>query len=294
MYMKEFFFLFLLISSIKSFSQTNYEFYGALKLNENDKTLVTYRLIFSESKGILKGYSITDMGGENETKNVIKGSYNKKTKAFSFYEDNILYTKSNYNKNDFCFVVYEGKLKLIENTNKIEGKFKSFYKNNKECINGSLVLVGSAKLKKALNKINTKIQNSNKVDVETKIKVNPLTILDSLKVNNLTNGQNLNVFSKSSSITFEVWDSKIEDGDRIDFFQDDVAILKNFKITNQKKTITTSLTAEKTVFKLEALNEGDRPGNTVMIRIVDDVDRLFELISFLKKGEKASITILKN
>ena len=294
MYMKKMFILFLVLFSSKSFSQTNYEFYGALKLNENDKTLVTYRLNFSDFNGVLKGYSITDMGGDNETKNVIKGSYNKKTKAFSFYEDDILYTKSNYNKNDFCFVVYEGKLKLIENTNKIEGKFKSFYKNKKECINGSLVLVGSAKLKKALNKINTKIQNSKKIDAPTKVKVNPLSIMDSLKVNNLTRGQNLNVFSKSNSITIEVWDSEIEDGDRIDLYQDDTLVLKNFKITNQKKLITTSLTSEKTVFKLEALNEGDRPSNTVMIRLVDADDRVFELVSSLKTGEKASITILKN
>ncbi|MCA6421864.1 MAG: hypothetical protein IM568_03470 [Flavobacterium sp.] len=292
--MKELFFLFLLIISIKSFSQTNYEFYGALKLNENDKTLVTYRLNFSESKGVLNGYSITDIGGQNETKNIIKGTYNKSTKDFSFYEDDILYTKSNYNKNDFCFVVYKGKLKLVENTNKIEGKFQSFYKNKKECINGSLVLIGSAQLYKKLNKINNKIQSSKKVDEKTKIKVNPLSILDSLKVNNLTRGQNLNVFSKSNSITIEVWDSKIDDGDCINLYQDDVEVLKNFKITNQKKTITTLLTAKKTVFSLEALNEGDRPGNTVMIRLVDSDGRVFELISFLKKGEKASITILKN
>ena len=191
-------------------------------------------------------------------------------------------------------MVYEGKLKLIENTNKIEGRFNSFYKNKKECINGSLVLVGSAKLKKALNKINTKIQNSKKIDAPTKVKVNPLSIMDSLKVNNLTRGQNLNVFSKSNSITIEVWDSEIEDGDRIDLYQDDTLVLKNFKITNQKKLITTSLISEKTVFKLEALNEGDRPSNTVMIRLVDADDRVFELVSSLKTGEKASITILKN
>lgn len=293
MHTRQLFFFFLMLFSSISFSQTNYEFYGALKLNENDKTLVTYRLNFSENKGVLKGFSITDLGGDNETKNIIKGNYDKKTKAFSFYEDDILYTKSNYNKNDFCFVVYEGKLKLIENTNKIEGKFKSFYRNKKECINGSLVLVGAAKINKTLNKINNKIQSSKKVDEQTKLKVNPLTVMDSLKVNNLTRGQNLNVFTKSNSITIEVWDSEIEDGDRIDLFQDDTSVLKNFTITNQKKVVTTSLVAEKTVFRLEALNEGDRPSNTVMIKIKDNDNRVFELVSSLRKGDKASITILK-
>lgn len=294
MNIKEFLSLFLLILSMKSFSQNNYDFYGTLKLNENNKTLVTYRLNFTETKGILNGYSISDIGGDNETKNIIKGSYDGITKVFSFYEDYIVYTKSNYNKNDFCYVVFKGKLKLVENTNKIEGNFQSFYTNKKECINGSISLIGSAQLYKKLNMIGNKIKNSKKIDAKTKIKINPVTILDSLKVNNLTSGQNLNVFSNSSSITIEVWDSKIEDGDRIDFFQDEVVILKNFKITNQKKTITTLLTAEKTVFKLVALNEGDRAGNTVTIKIMNDVDKLFELISFLKIGEKASITIIKN
>jgi hypothetical protein len=54
--------------------------------------LLHYIFNFSDFNGVLKGYSITDMGGDNETKNVIKGNYNKKTKAFSFYEDDILYT----------------------------------------------------------------------------------------------------------------------------------------------------------------------------------------------------------
>ena len=44
------------------------------------------------------------------------------------------------------------------------------------------------------------------MDVTTKAKANPISLLDSLKVNNLVKGQNLNVFVKSESVEIEIFD----------------------------------------------------------------------------------------
>ena len=48
------------------------------------------------------GYSITDISGEHETKNIITGSLNKKNNMLSFSEQEIVYTKSTVNENSFC------------------------------------------------------------------------------------------------------------------------------------------------------------------------------------------------
>jgi hypothetical protein len=290
MFNNYFYFLFFIILS--GYSQGKYEYFGAIKLNANDKTIISYRLVFSEENGVIKGYSVTDLGGNNETKNIISGNYNQKTKELSFKEETILYTKSKYNKDMFCFVNFSGKIKLVESNTKIEGNFKGLYNNNKKCIDGTIALIGSNKLYKLLNKINKKIQKSSKVNEEVKQKVNPINILDSLKVNNLTKDQNLNLFTNYDILTLEIWDSKIEDGDVINLYNNDVLVLKNYTILNKKKKITIKLESNQSVFSIEAIDEGEQKPNTSTFKINDE-ERTFELISNLKKGEKAYITINK-
>lgn len=290
--MKIFTFTLFFLFFINSYSQEKFEYFGALKLNGNDKTVITYRLMFYENEGKLDGYSITDIGGPHETKNTISGSYNAKTKELNFREESILYTKSPITASMFCFVNYSGKIKLVNDNSKLTGDFKGLYQNKTKCIDGTLTLIGSAKLYSLLNKINNKLQKSKKVDDKVKQKVNPISILDSLKVNNLSRGQNLNVFTKFNTLDLIVWDSKVEDGDKINLYNNDVLILKEYVLVNKKKKITANLEKGNNVFKIEAVNQGDLQLNTASIQLIDQ-ERTFDLVSNLKKGESASITIIK-
>jgi hypothetical protein len=285
--------LLLLFFALNIFSQTRQEYFGALKLNGNDKTTITYRLVFNVDNDLLSGYSVTDLGGENETKNSISGTYNKTTKTLEFKENDILYTKSNFSEKSFCFINYSGKIKLVDNNTKLEGFFKGLYKNNKKCIDGTILLIGSDKIYKLFNKINNKIQKSNKVDEVIKKKVNPVNILDSLKVNNLVKNQNLNVFVKSEKVTLEIWDAEVEDGDRINLYQNDKQILNSYEILNKKKKIVVNLEDGQNAFRIEAVNEGYKGFNTATIQIIDN-ERIFDLKTNLKKDEKASITLIHN
>lgn len=282
--------IFFIMFSITSYSQTKYEFFGALKLNGDDKTLITYRLVFTDVKGKVSGYSITDIGGEHETKNTIVGQYNSKTKEFSFNEDQITYTKSTFQRNSFCYVHYKGKLKLVEGVNKIEGDFNGLYKNGKKCINGTIVLINSEKVTQTAQKYNKKIQKSKKVDTNTKEKVNLVQMLDSMKVNNISKDQNLNVFVSSNKIQIEIWDAKTEDGDRINLYKNNTAILSDFEVKNKKKVIEITIDNETEVIKLEATSEGDRKPNTAMVRIIDG-DQNIDFTTNLKKWENASIIL---
>lgn len=290
--MKIFTFFTFFIFFLGAYSQEKYEYFGALKLNGDDKTVITYRLMFFENKGKLNGYSITDIGGPHETKNSISGKYNPKTKEISFKEDGILYTKSPITQNMFCFINYTGKIKLVNDNSKLTGDFKGLYKNKEKCIDGTLTLIGSNKIYSLLNKINNKLQKSKKVDEKVKQKVNPITILDSLKVNNLNKGQNLNVFTKFNTINIVIWDSKIEDGDIINLYKNDILILKEYVLVNKKKKISTTIEDGDNVFRIEAINQGEVQLNTASIQLIDE-ERTFDLVSNLKKGETASITIIK-
>lgn len=62
--------IFLLTFYFGQAQEMNYT--GLLKLN--DSLMITYEVALSEREGIVKGHSVTDFGGEHETKSLIKGS----------------------------------------------------------------------------------------------------------------------------------------------------------------------------------------------------------------------------
>lgn len=274
-------------------SQNKYEFLGAVKLNGNDKTLITYRLVFEEKNGVINGYSVTDLDGIHETKNTISGTYDKKTKLLTFQENDILYTKSKFSQSSFCFVNFSGKVKLVNNTSKIEGAFKGLFKNKQKCIDGTLALVGSNKIYNLAEKVNKKIQKSNKIDKKVKEQNNPIALLDSLKINKLSKNQNLNVFWESKSVKIEIFDSGREDGDIINLYHNNKLILENYKVKHDKKIITVNLDLATTnEFKILAINEGDLAPNTAKI-ILHDSNRTFELFTSFKRNESAFITFIQ-
>ncbi|MBY0244009.1 MAG: hypothetical protein K2Q03_00995 [Sphingobacteriaceae bacterium] len=282
--------IFFLLSSF-CFAQDKFEFMGIVKINGDDKSVITYRLVFTEKDGLISGHSITDLGGAHETKNSISGTYNKKTKDFFFKENAIIYTKSKYSDNQFCFINYTEKLNL-KNVSKIDGDFKGLYANKTKCIDGKLTLVSAKKIEKLVNVVSKKIAKSNKINDATKASLNPNNILDSLKRNNLLKNQNLTLFTQNNELLFEIWDDQVEDGDVISLFQNDNLILNNYKVLNKRKQLKIQLNAKKTTFKIEALNEGEMKLNTTTIQINDEGKKI-DLISILNAKESAFITIIR-
>lgn len=285
------FLTFFLIFNLAVSSQNSYEYFGVIKLNGNDKTAITYRINFEENKGVLNGYSVTDLGGNHETKNSLVGKYDKKSNILTFKETDILYTKSTFEEKSFCFVNFSTRVKLSNENSKIEGKFDGLFRNNKKCINGTLTLIGSQKINKLVSTVNKKIQKSKKIDIKTKEKYNPIKLMDSLKMNNLVSNQNLNVFWESDDFVMEIWDNGKIDDDKINLYANDKLILNNYSVTMDKKIIKLK-SISKNVIKIEALNEGTISPNTARILLIDKA-RSFELTSNLKKGETSSITIIK-
>lgn len=288
---KFYFFLFLVFLNPFVLSGQAYEFYGVIKLNGKMESAIPYRLIFNEKDGKIKGYSITDMTGEHETKNFVDGTYDTEKKYLSFKEKNIIYTKSPISDDSFCFISFEGKIKLDSKKPKIVGKFKGLFKNKTKCIDGTLELVSSLTVQSYLAKASKKIQKSKELDEETKKKYNPIQIFDSLQTNQLTTAQNLNIFNTSNKVSFEIWDNGVEDGDIINLSHNGKLILQNYMVTKAKKKVELLLESEQNVFTIEAVNEGTQSPNTAMI--VLEGDKIVEFQSNLKLGQTATVTILK-
>jgi len=282
--------LFFLFSSTSIFSQKEQEYYGVLKLN--DTALITYKLNLIEKFGLISGYSITDIGGEHETKSIIKGFYNNKTNNLIFKEEEIIYTKSKVTEYDFCFVHFDGSLKEINSKKNIKGKFSGRYSDNTSCIDGEILLNNVEKIEKKIRKVEKFIKKTKKIDQETKNKIDIRNTLDSLKTNILRSDQNLSMFSKDSELKILILDAGKVDGDRINVYINDSLILKSYTVTKEPKKIIIPLKSKFTKVKFEALNTGEILPNTAKIELIDSNNKI-STISSLSKNEKTSITIIK-
>jgi hypothetical protein len=282
--------LFLFLGLI-SYSQEKYEYIGVLTLDNN--YIVPYNIFFTVDNGKVLGYSLTDMLGDHETKNEIEGTYNRSTKEFQFVEKNIIYTKSTITQNDFCFVSYKGKLKLENEKAIIKGDFIGVFNDNDKCAVGTIKLIGSDKLYKKLKKLSKKIKKTKRIDSVTKLKVDPIKMLDSLMTNRLKNGENTSVFWKSNVLKMDIWDLGKEDGDKISIFVNGKKILDNYIIMKKHKTITFPLIEGiDNQIIIRAENIGTISPNTARVELID-VDKRIKLNTSLTKDGETKITVIK-
>jgi len=282
--------LFLCSLPFNLLAQDDYSYVGAIKLN--DSSFITYKLDFIEKDGLITGYSTTDIGGAHETKSYISGYFDDKANAFNFYESGILYTKSEITQDDFCFVHFDGRLKKMNENQKIEGEFKGLYSDGKECIHGEIALSNFKKVLKRTEKMDRKIDRSIFVSKEKKEKINLVKLMDSLSLNIIKKDEVLSVFSSSETVHLTLFDAGQEDGDVVTILVNGRIILKDYEVTTKKETLSVPLDQPKTVLKVVAVNNGSIGGNTVKIDISDGTNTI-ETLTNLKAKETASFAILR-
>jgi hypothetical protein len=273
-----------------SLAQEEFEYMGLIQLN--DSTSITYKVALSELNGIVKGYSMTDLGGEHETRSSILGEYDKANNELNFRETSIIYTKSPVIQQDFCFINTTFKKFSFEKGKKIKANFVGLFSDNTRCIDGQLLLNSVEKVETKLDKMVSKINKSKKVSDSTKQKINSLRLMDSLNLNILKKNQTLSVFSNSKNVTITIYDGGKADGDKITIMVNGKPYLTNYEAKSDKKILTLNLIEDKTSFVIEALNEGSIKPNTVVVEL-DDHTNTIKALSNLKTGETTRIDILK-
>ncbi|WP_298287039.1 hypothetical protein [uncultured Lutibacter sp.] len=287
---------FILILTLLLFNKTIYaqneqEYLGVIKLN--DSSFISYRLNLFENNNLISGYSITDIGGDHETKSNITGTYNNKTNMLSFKEIGIIYTKSEISDYDFCYIHFEGKVLNVNSKKNIEGEFRGLYSDGSTCIDGEIKLRNIEKIEKKAGKIDKIIQKSKRIDNTIKSTVSVAQTLDTLKMNILKPNQNLTMFSTSSEVKLKIYDAGKVDGDKINIYINDTIFLRNFVVNKKIKQLTIPLKSKSTTVQVEALNIGTISPNTAKIEIIDDENNI-NTLTRLKTREKTSITIVKS
>ena len=280
----------LLLLPNVTLSQNNYDFIGVIQLQ--DKSVISYRIFFTETAGKITGFSVTDLQGNHETKSIINGSINNDTNKLIFEESEIIYTKSEELTSDFCFIHFEGKIKLNNSKALIEGSFEGLYNDGVKCTDGSIKLVGEDVLYKKANRLTKKINKTNRISDSIKSSFSPVKMINDLKMNTLKNNNNINVYTSSQNYLIKLWDAGKEDGDKIFIYLNDKILISKYEVIKQVKEIDIKLVKGVNVLKIVAYNNGKIAPNTAKIIITDGILE-HDLSTNLSKGEFAKITIIR-
>lgn len=270
----------ILLFSYPVFSQNHISYLGTLILNNN--TVISYKLDLTENKGIVSGFSITNIGTKDETKSEIDGVYFKSDKSFQLQETQILFTNSDAPLNTFCYINMELSFKGKLGKKRLEGSFIGNFLDGKECAKGKIIMLQEDRLNKKVQKIKKKLEKKYHKN-ETK-PIQQTTILK--------DGEDFSIKWQSNKLILFIWDANKEDGDKIKLKINNEIILDEFETKNKKKKIKSKLNPGVNIIEISATNTGTSPPNTSRIELVDN-DKKYPIMTQLKLKKSAIIKIIK-
>jgi len=268
--------------NVNCLSQNTISYLGTLLLSNN--TPISFSLELNEKDGIVNGYSITNIGLEDETKSEISGLYFKKDKSFQLHETQILSTKSEAPINTFCYINMNLSFKGKFGGKRLEGTFTGNFLDSIECEKGKIILMERKKIEKKIAKIKDKINK--------KIEKEKLDTSLILQTQILKDGDDFTINWGSNKLKLYIWDANKEDGDKIKLKINNDIILNGFETKNKRKRIKYKLKEGENFIEITAVNTGSSPPNTSRIELVDSKTK-YPIITQLELGKSAIIKVIK-
>ena len=263
-----------ILTSHFSFSQNQYDLMGALFVD--DARPISYRLIFEEDKGQINGYSITGIGADFETKSELSGKFIGD--SLFLREFQVLSTLSEEPIDNFCFIDLRARLIGSKKKQSFEGVFVGRFLDGKECASGKVVFADKTKLEKKMKQVQ-KVQEL----IGDKKQDNKLV--------KLASDETYEVFWYSDKFKIHLWDSSVEDDDRVTLIINGERVLDNEVMRSKKKKISHTLQKGTNIIELIAENEGRAPHNTTRIELIDKKTK-HAILSQLEVGKKVTFKII--
>jgi len=253
--------LFLLYTVTASAQLSGVIFVGSISLKGTDKNY-PYKVQFTDSAGIIKGYSLTDVEGPDQTKTAIRGTVNKSNKEINFDETYIVSTRSASPKEDFCFLHAHLKVTTMKGTKVLKGHFEGVnYDGKTSCGKGDILLFSAADvLDKLMGEVAKHDTTKNKI-IPTKTDVQPD------KVVQITPGSNMELVCDKDSVTIDVWDNAKIDGDIVSVLYNGRNILDHYMLKGDMKEMTVKLEQAVNTVTIVAISEGAEPPNTARVKV---------------------------
>jgi len=288
--MKKILFFIAIITSLNSFSQKDpniYDFFGGKSFGNETKF---FRLIFQIENGKVTGYMFTDEQGSSETKSIINGVFNPKTKQIFFTETKKLISKSNFSFEQMCYLSGNISLDLNKNISKLKGSFIESTSTNKLCRKGTINLISPD----AFIKLKKEIVKTESIKPKTIIKDKKVIVptFDTDKKTVIKDDEEVVIYWTSEKINISIWDDMKEDGDKITIKFNEEIILDNYELKNKHKDIEIELTEKENSLTFTADNTGSLANNTARVDLFDN-DIKHQIITQLQLNKSVTVIIKK-
>lgn len=254
---------------------------------------LSIRLNFSiDEQGNIAGQSITDFDGADRTVSRITGQFEPAKNAFSFKETENVTTQSKVESSRFCFIEASGlKIQAMGNQAAVKGTFNGFFPSGEKCATGKIMLVGNTLQIPAKQRSTITKEKENRKPTSVPAE-NAFVKLGTDEEAELTNGSTKYFKWKSDTVILEVWDQFDEDNDRVHIYYNGQLVHSSIEVKNRKQTFYFKANSEANSLRIEAENEGERPPNTVKVRLIDGRNvQVYN--SKLRKGESIRMEIMK-
>lgn len=251
---------FLLFAQVSYGQLSGVIFVGSVTLKGTDEHY-PYKIQFTDSNGVIKGYSLTDIGGANETKSAIRGTINKSNKEIIFDELNIVSTKSKSPKEDFCFIHAKLRVSTIKGAKILKGHFTGTgYDHKTTCADGSIMLFSAADVIDKLMGMVAKTDTTKNKVVPTKDDKAPDQVFK------ISPGSNMEIVSDGTAI-LDIWDNAKIDGDIVSIEHNGKNILDHYMIKGDMKELTVKMEQTIDTITIIAISEGAEPPNTARVKV---------------------------
>lgn len=268
-------------------------------LNIKGAGIYSYKLVL-KPKGIssqIVGYSITDMGGKNETKSSIIGSYDSLKREITFKETKVLQSKVKVASNEvFCFV--NGKIKGHKVKNQIvyQGEFKGYGNDGKTiCAQGEISMVDKQNLVNALSQVEQKDESIGLLKKQLTKNEDPIelneTKQEDIQENIVTKEQGIHLKWRGKTVTLQVWDDGHYDEDKVSIVLNGKTIANGLILKLSPMEYVLNLEAGENRLIIKALNEGKVSPNSAKISLTDGEGKNHSVLSYNNKGDESEITL---
>ena len=254
-----------------------------------------YKIVYEiNDDNTIKGYSISDIGGDAQTKSKISGTFNPRKKTLRFEEKNIISTKLNLSFNDFCLMTVTGKFDKKGDKQIFTGNFKSKSPNQKlVCDSGTMILTTTQNIYELAAKFSKSVENRQLPDTIKKIINDNLPTVKAIeKVKSIQAGSTTKYTLMSDTIRLDIFDDQLQDGDKITVLKNNVEVLSNFETTKKVQSLKFAIDKndQAVLFTIISTDEGSSPPNTVKVFLINGNERVL-LIAPLKKGQMVKIML---
>jgi len=292
------FLLCFLLFFYKSNAQRKFTLNGYLAVRGGESW--HYRLVFTDTNDILKGYSLTYDDENKDTKALIEGRIDRKAKMLSFHETEITYNHGFETKVTICLV--DATLKYDGHA--LGGRLSSKDIGNADCGTGSINFINEQELKQLFSELQPVDSTPKPVPVVAAPEKKMTIIYDTVRAtrpvaamqqpDKITTGTEKEYKWTSDTLKLEVWDGGKVDGDIISVMVDDKTMLQHYTLTQTKKRIEVALPGHGVSYTVAiiAQNEGNEAPNTADILLIDR-ENSYHVIAYNEVGKKAVVHIRK-